>query len=280
MAKCSWFFTLNNYTPEETQKVRDYLGECRWGVFGREVGDSGTPHLQGAFVLTHRRTMESVKRLLQVQRIHLEPMGGTAKEAAVYCKKEGDFEEFGEIPLQGKRSDLEGIHRAWGEGSSVRTVADMCVSPQQFRTMEYLMKYRPRRRVPESPEVIWIYGDAGAGKTHTANEIAMEKAAGNEDLIWWRHQNGAWAEGYHDQPIAILDDIDADTYDFKHLLRLTDKWHYTVAVKGSSATWMAKTVIITSLDAPETLLRKLPPRELDQMTRRISRVIDMSLVIR
>lgn len=42
----TWVFTLNNYTKEEEEALMeseyaDYI------VFGREVGEEGTPHLQG-----------------------------------------------------------------------------------------------------------------------------------------------------------------------------------------------------------------------------------------
>lgn len=42
----AWVFTLNNYTEED---IQTYL-QCpllKWVVIGKEVGESGTPHLQG-----------------------------------------------------------------------------------------------------------------------------------------------------------------------------------------------------------------------------------------
>lgn len=45
-------FTLNNYTKEE----EDYLQAfpCTWLVMGKEVGESGTPHLQGEVIATEK----------------------------------------------------------------------------------------------------------------------------------------------------------------------------------------------------------------------------------
>ena len=40
-----WCFTLNNYSVEEEETIRN--APCAYMLFGRERGDEGTPHLQG-----------------------------------------------------------------------------------------------------------------------------------------------------------------------------------------------------------------------------------------
>jgi len=43
-----WCFTLNNYTEEQISSIVPIIKEkCRLGIFGKELGESGTPHLQG-----------------------------------------------------------------------------------------------------------------------------------------------------------------------------------------------------------------------------------------
>ena len=104
-----WVFTLNNFTEEEVERVRA-LGEdesCRYVVFGREVGGGGTPHLQGYICFTEKRTMGRAKDAISA-RAHIEIMRGNPTQASDYCKKDGDFEEFGEVPGgKGHRSDLK-----------------------------------------------------------------------------------------------------------------------------------------------------------------------------
>jgi len=109
-----WCFTLNNYTPEEYQKFVDFLSDDThviYGVVGKEVGESGTPHLQGYVSLRNRVTLRGIKALTS-DRTHYGIKKRTPYEAAQYCKKDGDFVEFGTVPekTQGKRSDWERLH--------------------------------------------------------------------------------------------------------------------------------------------------------------------------
>lgn len=88
--------------------MRDNPSSFRYLVFGREVGDSGTPHLQGFFILETKLRLRQVRLLAGLQRAHLEVSRGSPQEASDYCKKDGDFDEFGELPSgQGTRTDFE-----------------------------------------------------------------------------------------------------------------------------------------------------------------------------
>lgn len=104
-----WCFTLNNPTPDDLDRLRDCLGNYRYGVFGREVAPTtGTPHLQGFFILNNGRSRNAL--LQELPQMHLEVARGTSQQAADYCKKDGDYEEFGNFPAnQGKRTDIQNI---------------------------------------------------------------------------------------------------------------------------------------------------------------------------
>lgn len=111
-----WVFTLNNHTEGEVQLLSDLLTSehVSYGIFGREVGESGTPHLQGYCIFADRKRFNQVRALFG-DRYHVEISRGTPAQASQYCKKDGDFEEFGEFPgTQGKRSDWESL-KLWCE---------------------------------------------------------------------------------------------------------------------------------------------------------------------
>lgn len=101
-------FTLNNPTEAEKQSLANFGVNCKYLVVGREVGESGTPHLQGYVEFVTAVSFAQVKQLLGSERYHLEPARGTAQQASDYCKKDGDFDEYGVLSAgQGKRTDWD-----------------------------------------------------------------------------------------------------------------------------------------------------------------------------
>lgn len=116
-----WVFTINNWTEEEERAIEDYAQEaqdnigqhdCTYIVIGREVGESGTRHLQGYIELSTRYRLTQVKRIPGFQRAHLERRRGNARQAADYCLKDGSIlVEAGSISTvtQGSRTDLESL---------------------------------------------------------------------------------------------------------------------------------------------------------------------------
>lgn len=100
----NWCFTLNNYTDDEFNYVvalpSTYL------VVGKEVGQNGTPHLQGFIRFNVKKRLPTVKNI--IARAHWE-VARQPKAAIVYCKKDNDYVEKGTSlwDNQGKRSDLD-----------------------------------------------------------------------------------------------------------------------------------------------------------------------------
>lgn len=105
-----WCFTLNNYTQENVDHIIDNAAEFDYVVFGREIGDSGTPHLQGfvSFPTRVRRTV-CIEKIGQA---HFT-VARSVDNSIQYCKKDGDFVEIGNKPSgSGSRNDLEAFKAA------------------------------------------------------------------------------------------------------------------------------------------------------------------------
>lgn len=79
-------FTKNNYTPEDVEAL---LKDPKFSyiVFGKETGESGTPHLQG-YAEFHK--VSKYKAIAKRHAMHCEVTRGTQEEAVNYCKKDGD----------------------------------------------------------------------------------------------------------------------------------------------------------------------------------------------
>ena len=59
---------------------------------------SGLYHLQGYLVLKKKLRLAQTAAIDGFERAHLEVARGTPQEASEYCKKDGDFDEFGSLP--------------------------------------------------------------------------------------------------------------------------------------------------------------------------------------
>lgn len=116
-----WCFTLNNPTPEENAHL-DELGSglqrygLRYLIIGREVGNSGTPHLQGFFISDSRLRLRSVRSLFG-ERGHYECARATSDRAADYCRKDNDFSEYGSLPSRNRSAPSVSDFCDWVRGS-------------------------------------------------------------------------------------------------------------------------------------------------------------------
>lgn len=115
-ASTRWCFTINNPTQEDKDSVASFIenDNVRYVVVGREVGTSGTPHLQGFLILHSQQRLPWLRSNL-CARGHYEKTRGTSQQAADYCKKDGDFDEYGDFPSRaGKRTDVDELLE-WAE---------------------------------------------------------------------------------------------------------------------------------------------------------------------
>jgi len=100
-----WSFTLNNYTDEQLARFSQPLPGTTHHVIGLEVSASGTPHLQGHVSMTIVKRFSWMTNW--IPGAHITSSRNLA-HAIAYCKKDGDFREFGSPPTgAGARSDLD-----------------------------------------------------------------------------------------------------------------------------------------------------------------------------
>ena len=149
--KCrAYCFTLNNYTPEEYNAIintnYDYI------VVGKEVGESGTPHLQGFVHHANKIKWSTLKNLMPRAWICQSFATGKKQHLAwEYCKKEGDFFERGNAPAQGKRNDLEKFRNTVDEGNRNRLGLMRECSEVYSKYPNYVTEYLQRTRIESIP---------------------------------------------------------------------------------------------------------------------------------
>lgn len=255
-----WCFTLNNYTEEEYEAVISLKDSVDYLVVGKEVGDGGTPHLQGFIYMRTQVAFKSMKKLLP--RAHLEPAKGSPQQASTYCKKEGDFSEYGSCPTQGRRTDIDEVVTMVKGGASMQQIAEVA-GMQSLRHAETVMKYFEQKRAWK-PEVRWYYGESGAGKSRSAYEW-LPDAYSPTTMKWW--------DGYDAHEDVILDDFRGDQCPFAYLLRILDRYPMRIECKGGSRQLLVRRIAVTSISHPRDLDWGKCDEPVEQLLRRIDEII-------
>ena len=199
-------FTLNNYTDIDINLLKtiklDPAKDC-W-VVAKEVGENGTPHLQGAFYFKNARSFESIKKKLP--KAHIIESRGHPPDVLGYCCK-GDSNETNTTdiewekpkghkkfrPVQGWRFfnfDMLGLEakiltfggvfpKGQGSKSLFAEIVEDCdfslrniLQDQRANTqsLQFAHKYLEYLEPPRNykTEVIVCYGPTGRGKDHFA----------------------------------------------------------------------------------------------------------------
>lgn len=236
-------------------------------VVGNEVGESGTPHLQGYAEFDRAVDLGTLGRLLG-GRAHVEACKGTAAQNIAYCRKGGDcYCERGVPGAPGTRNDIRAVRELVRNTGRMADVIEIATSYQSLRMAELLLKYvGPERKSP--PRVRWFWGPTGTGKTLSA----VTEAGGD---FWMSSRSLRWWDGYDGQTKVIFDDFRADFCTFHELLRILDRYPFRVEVKGGSRPLLATDIWVTSCHPPERVYPNCGER-VEQLIRRIHEVREFS----
>jgi len=242
-----WCFTLNNPLAQFT----DLPTGCKYLVSGKEVGINGTPHLQGYLELTRAQRRAYVTKLVPGAHVTIRHKHSNAEAASNYCKKDGDFVEFGELSThtnqQGKRSDLLVVSQQVIDGVPLRQIAleNPSTLVRNFRGLAYLknlvkepLLYRPNLKVH-----LYI-GKTRLGKSHHARITlgCFPKPIGK----------GLWWDGYDGEKNVVVDEFRGQ-YPLSDILQITDPYKVQVEVKGGHTFFEPDLVVFTTNQDPSTM---------------------------
>lgn len=266
-----WCFTLNNYTDddENTLAALGAHSETKYLTYGRETGESGTPHLQGYVVFTRRIAFNTARARVST-RCHMEKTKGSPSANKAYCQKDGDFVEFGTCHTgQGKRTDLDEVYDAVKAGQTRAEVGDAFKGTylRYKRSIDQLLREVAQtvRDPANETQVVVYWGATGTGKTRRVWD------AHPRDTIYC-HTGERWFDGYTGQQVALFDDFDGSVFKLTYFLRLLDRYPMKVPIKGDYVEWNPRTIYITSNKAPQEWYANASEEHQAALMRRLSEV--------
>lgn len=289
----AWVVTINNYSLRNIQNLRalvDGTTVCRYNVqakyvvFNRELAPTtGTKHLQCYIQFTTSVRRDYVNRACNIGTQchgHLELAKGNKRQNREYCTKsqtsdpahQPSFEEHGDVEgHQGKRKDLEEWVQEIIEGQTIESAIDQdhygfLANVVKFKKGYDTLRQKVEQSKREMPTVYWFYGPTGTGKSKEAMEMFP-------DAFWYsEYGSGQWWDGYEDQETVVLDDIRPETFNYRFLLRLFDRYPMRVGCKGYTKPFIAKNIIVTAPSKPEQFYNTYITEDIRQLERRIHEI--------
>lgn len=256
----NFVFTINNWNDSDIDNLKKL--KHSYLIYGREIGANGTAHLQGYCELLNQTRFNTIKEI--IPNAHIENRKGTAKQASDYCKKDNDFTETGEISKQGKRPDIEATYDLVEKKASLIEFKNSRPNLQCIKIFEWAKNISQEDR-NFKPEVVWLWGSTGTGKTRYVREKETDLWVSGRSLKWW--------DGYDNQDAVLIDDFRKDFCTFHELLRILDRYPYNVEVKGGHKKLNSKRIYITSCYPPHKVYDTR--EDVQQLLRRIDNIVCM-----
>jgi len=264
-------WTINN--PNEWDKID--VNKCqehrsfKYLCYGNETGEGGTFHLQGYIHFLAPVGFTAVKKLLP--RAHIEKRRGTVEQAISYCKKDGDFIEYGAIPESSGDSTI----KTWNEIIKRAKSGDLEWIEENhpkvyLRYINTLRGLRVREPVILSELVNeWWFGKTGVGKSRRLWE---------EYPVHFKKELNKWWCGYRDEDVVAIEEWSPKNECTGSMLKIwADRYPFTGQVKGGALQGIRpKKIIVLS---NYTIKECFPdPRDHEPLLRRFKQVEFKSLI--
>lgn len=239
-----WCYTLNNYTQDDCDSIARW--SCKYSIFGKEIGELGTPHLQGYVYFPNKKTLGGVRKLLP--RAHWEIAKGSGAQNTEYCSKEGDVTVVGVMPLTPadggamEKDKWAAIVKLSEEGNWDVLKASY---PQVYALhLNKLERVHAKRKIDlttidgELPHV-WLWGGTGSGKSLRARTENPGAYIKDPTTVWWNDYDG--------EDVVIIDDFDkyqvSQAGDMKRWL---DRYPFQAQIKCGQSLIRPRKIVVTS----------------------------------
>lgn len=274
-----YLLTWPKSDPLTFEIIKKHIKQIRpfkYLIISKEKHEDNTDHFHACVIfekkLNHRKNVFTIADFVcNIQRI--QKSNAALKRCISYVKKEGNYEEYGELPESLKKMDKSEKVQYVLQHSNKE-----CLLSGNFNFSE-LSKLETIRSlaIPSWPafkkrRTFWFYGPTGSGKTRTAMDI-LSKMYEMSDIWMSAGKLEPFFVGYNGQRAVILDDLRPGSIRFEMLLRILDGYPIMVNIKFGQCVWNAEVIVITAPTQPSDMyVNRETGTEwdnLDQLKRRI-----------
>jgi len=239
-----WCFTLNNYSEMEFEIMIKYFNDSNYFyIVGKEIGEAGTPHLQGFCMSKDSKKFRLTKLEKLLIRDGVKPMRnfrakGSARENYEYCSKDGDY--------------ISNMNKLFRE-------AYKDLKPDKDFMIEILnMINKPI----DDRDIYWYYGKQGLGKTwfvkylvknHGAILLGLRAADNRNAILQYVNTNGYFPD------LIIINigwDKNLDKVNYSMFEEIKDMCFYSGKYEGGMICGPNPNLIVFANDKPESTNKK------------------------
>lgn len=222
-----YVFTINNPTGWDDADLERLKEHSLYLVYGKEKGENETLHYQGFVRFKHTKSFSRIKSFLP--RAHIERQRGTSSQAATYCKKDGDFKEFGTLPADnGKQSS----HERWSQIIELAETGQLETIRKEHPHVYFMYSKRIEQLRKRDRDILsgtlqheWWVGPTGSGKS---SKLWDSYPAHYQKSLtkWW--------DGYDNEEVVALEEFDpeAGKYLGRYLKIWADRYPFSPEIKG------------------------------------------------
>lgn len=229
-----WCFTSYNVACEPFAANKH---KVKYLVYGRETcPKTGRLHLQGTVVFKTRTKLSTCVNYLPGA--HFEVLRGTLAQSIDYCKKDGDFTEFGELP------DAASTDNKFKRILTLAAAGDITAIKEDYpgdflrykKSIESSILYN-NVELDDSCGY-WIVGPPRCGKDYAVRKF------GN----YYSKPLNKWWDGYTNEENVLISDCEP-THGcwLGYFLKIwMDRYAFTAEIKGASIKIRPKKIFVTS----------------------------------
>jgi len=235
---------VNNWDANDYLVVSKLIENphVRYVICGKEVGEEGTPHLQCMVMFTCLKTIEQVYVL--IPNSSARELYSAVKFLHKYCKKDKEYEEWGQAPKQGQRNDLRSFVEGVKESEKRPDLLDILENtPHMIAryprfTYHVLDTYHPPVTMDGELSNEWHSGPPGTGKSRFCRELHPDAYIKSCNK-WW--------DNYNDQEYVIIEDFSRSHVCLGYHLKIwADRYPFPAESKGSMRLLRPARIYVTS----------------------------------